>query len=143
MLHTKSGMEDKFVELTILVATRESGGKSEWLDHEPDGIKLLGKNVVDIIRNRQDTKGLPEKEAAIIQYGRELFQKPTVSSKTFADLERNFGRKDALIITLFMCYYSQSAVLMRAYDQHTDTRPECVQPHMGCDVGKRELAGTW
>jgi 4-carboxymuconolactone decarboxylase len=143
MIREKSGLEEKYLELTVLVATRESGGKSEWLDHEPDGIKLLGIKTVDVVRNREEPNGLEEKQATIIHFGRELFHEPKVSSKTFADMERLFGRSTTLAITLYMSYYNQSALLMRAYDQHTDTRPECVQPHMGCDVNRREIAGTW
>ena len=143
MIRDKSGLEPKYRELTILVATRESESKDEWFDHEPDGIELLSAKVVDIIRNKQDTKGLEEKTAAIIQFGRELFREPKVSSKTFANLERNFGRRTALGITLLMSYYAQSGLLMRVYDQHMDTRPECVQGHMGCDTRKRSLSSIW
>lgn len=71
---------------------------------------------MEIVRNQQDTKGLEEKEALIIQFGRELFHQPKVSSKTFAGMERNFGKKGTLGITLTMGHYVSNALLMRAYD---------------------------
>jgi hypothetical protein len=117
-IRQKTGMELKYREVAVLVATRETNNKSEFLDHATREItrEQLGPKVVDIIKNERDTKGLEEKEAVIIQFGRELFNQPKVSSKTFADVERNFGRKATLGITLTMGYYAANAVVMRAYD---------------------------
>jgi hypothetical protein len=132
MLSEKSGVDPKYIELTIAVATRETDNRDEFLNHELDAIKVLGVKVEDIVRLRQDPTGLEEKEVAIIQFGRELFHQPIVSSKTFADLERNFGKKGALAITLIMCHYDSNGLLMRAYDQHMDVRAECTTAHSGC-----------
>jgi hypothetical protein len=142
MLLQKSGVDPKYLELTIAVATRETDNRDEFLNHEPDAIKVLGTKVEDIVRLRQDPKGLEEKEVAIIQFGRELFHEPIVSSKAFADLERNFGKKGALGITLIMCHYDSNALLMRAYDQHMDKRAECVTPHSGC-VNPAQPLPSW
>jgi 4-carboxymuconolactone decarboxylase len=120
MIHEKNGLEPKYRELTILVATRESNDEAEFLEHEARSTELLSPKVVDIVRNNQDTKGLEEKEALIIQFGRELFREPKVSSKTFAAAERNFGRKGTLGITLLLCYYTSNGLLLRAYDQHVE-----------------------
>ena len=132
VLRQKSGVDPKYIELTIAVATRETDNRDEFLNHEADAIKVLGPKVEDIVRLRQDPNGLEEKEVAIIRFGRELFHQPIVSSKAFADLERNFGKKGALGITLIMCHYDSNGLLMRAYDQHMDKRSECVTPHSGC-----------
>jgi 4-carboxymuconolactone decarboxylase len=142
LIHAKSGLEPKYIELTVLVATRETNNKDEFLNHEPDALKLLPAKVVEIIKNNQDTKGLEEKEALIIQFGRELFREPKVSSKTFAAVERTFGRKTTLDIALFMCYYASNGLLMRAYDQQMDTSPTCVFPHSGC-LNAKNPPRTW
>jgi 4-carboxymuconolactone decarboxylase len=123
MIHQKSGLDPKNIELTVLVALRETNNKVEWQGHEREkNFKLLSPNVVDIVRNNQDTKGLEEKEALIIQFGRELFRQPKVSSKIFAETERVFGRRSTLCITLLMGYYAQNTLLYRAYDFHKDPR---------------------
>jgi 4-carboxymuconolactone decarboxylase len=119
-LREKCGLEPKYFELTALVATRESNNEHEWLDHEAMGIKLLSPAVVDIVRNKKDYKGLEEKEALIIQFGREVFHHPRVSSRTFAEMERNFGVNGTLGISLVMGYYTANALLMHAYDQRVD-----------------------
>jgi 4-carboxymuconolactone decarboxylase len=133
MLHDKGGLAPKYQELTIIVAAREADDESAFLAHAPDAIRQgVDPKVVEIVRARQDTKGLDAKEAAIIQFGRELFQKPIVSSKTFAEAEEQLGRKGTLGMTLFMCYYMSNAMLIRAYDQHMDTSAACKDPHDGC-----------
>jgi len=118
LIREKSGLDPKYRELAILVATRECDNKSEFIDHAAREItrKSLDPHVVEVVRKREDTKGLEEKEALIIQFGRELFNQPRVSSKTFAEMERNFGKKATLGITLTMGHYVSNVLLMRAYD---------------------------
>jgi len=118
MVRDKSGLDPKYRELAILVATRECNNKSEFIDHAAREItrKSLDPRVIEVVKNREDTRGLEEKEALVIQFGRELFNQPKVSSRTFAAVERNFGQKATLGITLTMGYYVSNALLMRAYD---------------------------
>jgi hypothetical protein len=113
---------------------------SAFLAHAPDAVHLhIDEKVVDIVRTRGETKGLDEKEATIIRFGRELFQKPIVSSKTFADAQKSFGKQGTLGMTLYMCYYMSNEMLLRAYDQHLDPSPSCVEPHNGCAAHKTPL----
>lgn len=139
MLQKKCGVDQKYFEEAALVATRESNNEVEWNDHEANGIKFLGADVVELIRNKQDPKGIDEKEALIIQFGRELFRQPfnRVSSKTFAQMEQAFGRQGTLGITLVMGYYTMNALLMHAYDQHTDPARKRPFP----DVAPAEKTG--
>jgi hypothetical protein len=130
MIRENTGLEPKYLELATLVATREFNNKSEFVDHESREVtrKTLPANVVEVIKKRADTKGLGEKEATIIQFGRELFHQPKVSSRTFADMERLFGRKGTLSITLLMTHYSTNELLMRAYDVQLYRRPGAPPP---------------
>ena len=68
------------------------------------------------------------KEALIIQFGREVFHQPRVSSKTFADVQRVFGAKGTLGITLIMGYYMSNVLVYRAYDIRIDTSGAPVVP---------------
>jgi 4-carboxymuconolactone decarboxylase len=133
MLHEKGGLAPKYAELSIIVGAREANDESAFIAHSADAIKQgVDPKTVEIVRARRDTKGLDPKDAAVIQFGRELFHQPIVSSKTFAEAERQLGRKGTLGMTLLMCYYaSAESMLMRAYDQHLDTSPSCL-PHNGC-----------
>jgi hypothetical protein len=126
LIRQESGLEQKWIELAALVAIRAVDNKVEWQGHERSALKVLAPKVVEAVRNYQDTAGFDSKEAIIIQYGRELFQQPRVSSKTFADMQREFGPRESLGITLIMGYYMQNVTLYRAYDIHIDrsARPE-------------------
>jgi hypothetical protein len=117
-LQQQNGLEQKYVELATIVASRESNGEEPWLSHEGAAVMLTSRAVVEIVRNKQDAKGLDEKEQAVIQLGREMFRGPKVSSKTFANMERLFGRKGTLAITLLMAHYETNTLLYRVYDQH-------------------------
>lgn len=125
-LREKGGVEQKYMELATLVACRETNLELEWIAHEDIGTKLNSREAIEIIRNKQEPKGLEEKQTAIIQFGREMFEQSKVSSNTFATMERLFGRRGTLAITLMMGYYANNAFLFRAYDQHID--PEKKRP---------------
>lgn len=134
-IHKNKDVGDKYFELTVAVVTRESGNREEFINHEEDAVKAYGQELEDIVRLRKDTKGLDPKEAAIIEFGRDLFKQPRVapvSAKAFADLEKNFGRRGALTIAGLMCYYDSNFMLMRVYDQHMDTNADCKGGHRGC-----------
>lgn len=120
IIKDKSGLDRKYIELAILMATRESGEREEFLGHADRSIKghMLAPKVIEAIRNNLSTEGLDEKDAEVIQFGRELFRDPKVSSKTFAAVDKSFGRRGTLSLTLVMCYYESNGLLLRAYDQH-------------------------
>ena len=60
-IREKGGLEPRYAELAILVATRESNGQYEWSAHEPSAVKAgVSQDTVDIVRNKKDAKGLPE-----------------------------------------------------------------------------------
>jgi hypothetical protein len=125
-LREKCGLDLKYQELAVLVASRESNNEYEWSAHEKLSAKVLPRDIVEIVRNKQDAKGLGEKEETIIRFGREMHRDIRVSSKTFADMERLFGRRGTLAIALIMGYYENNALLFRAYDQRlnpSDKRP--------------------
>jgi 4-carboxymuconolactone decarboxylase len=123
----KSGVEPRFAELAILVATRETPNYYEWLAHEPSARTAgISPETMDAVRNKKDPKGLPEKEEILIRYGREMIRGPKVSSATFAGAERAFGRKGTLALTMILSHYSGSSMMLRAYDQHV--RPDQKAP---------------
>jgi hypothetical protein len=120
-LRENSGNEPKYMELAILVAVREAGGQYEWTAHETSAVKAgIPQSTVEIVRNKQDAKGLPEKEEVIIRFGREMRHSPRVSARTFADAERLFGRKGTLAIAMIMAHYASSSNLLHTYDAHWD-----------------------
>ena len=119
-LRSKSGVDPKYQELAVMVASREVDGEEPWNSHEEGAVKLNSRKLIEIIRNKQEAKGFGEREDTIIQFGREMFRQSRVSSQTFAHMEQLFGRKGTLAIVLLMGHYAENALLYRAYDQHMD-----------------------
>jgi hypothetical protein len=120
-LNEKYGLDTKYVQLSYLVILRESNDQPLWAKGAISGAKVLGAKTVEVVRNGDDPSVLEDKKAAvIIRFGRELINQTKVSSSTFAEMERTFGRKGTLNITLLMGYYYQNALLSRAYDQRSE-----------------------
>jgi hypothetical protein len=117
-LNRKNDLDPHYSQLATLISCRENDVEYDWLNHEEQSAgKTLPREVIEIVRNKQDPKGLPEKDRVLIEYGREIFHQPKVSSKTFADMERLFGRRGTLAMTLIMAHYTDNGILFRAYDQ--------------------------
>lgn len=106
-------------ELAILVTARELNQQFEWTAHEPAGLKAgLEQAVIDVVKYRKPVTGLGEKEAAIIQLGREAAGHGKVSSGTFARALQQFGAETLVDIVSLIGQYSATAILLNTFDQH-------------------------
>ena len=104
---------------TRLVVSREMDQVFEWTVHEPVALKEgLEPAIIDIVRYRKTLTGVGEKEAAIIQLGREVFGKHKVSSETFARALKQLGEKNLIDLCFLMGSYATTAVLLTAVDLH-------------------------
>jgi len=138
-LRDQNGVDRKYMELATLVACRETNLELEWVAHEEPTAKLNSQAVVEIIRNREEPKGLEDKQIAVIKFGREMFRQPKVSSATFADMERLFGRRGTLAIALMMGYYANNGFLFRAYDQRIDVGKKRPFPDVLAMEAKKQV----
>jgi alkylhydroperoxidase family enzyme len=106
-------------ELARLVVAREMDQGFEWTLHEPVALKEgLQPVIIDVIRDREPLTGVPEKEAAIIQLGREIFEKHKVSSETFAKALKQLGEKNLIDLCDMMGSYATTAILLHTVDAH-------------------------
>ena len=118
-LRHKAGLEPRLVELSILAAVREMDGEYEWTAHEPAALKAgISPEIVDIVKYRKPLTGVGEKEATIIELGREAVGKHKVSSETFARALKLFGDRQLVNIVCLMGDYSSTAILLSTFDQH-------------------------
>jgi 4-carboxymuconolactone decarboxylase len=91
----------------------------EWTVHEPVALREgLDPKIIDVIRHRKLLDGVPEKEASIIQLGREIFQKHKVSPDTFARALKQLGKRDLIDLTTLMGDYTRTAILLHTVDIH-------------------------
>lgn len=128
-LRRKAGLEPGLVELSILAAVREMDGEYEWTAHEPAARKAgISPEVVDVVKNRKPLTGIEEKQAAIIELGREAVGKHRVSPETFAHARKLFGDRNLVNIVCLMGDYVSTAVLLDTFDQHVKPTDKPLLP---------------
>src|SRR4029077_15225003 len=115
-LRHKAGLEPRLVELSILAAVREMDGGYEWTAHEPAALKAgISREVVKIVKSRKPLTGVDEKQATIIELGREAVGQHKVSSETFARALKLFGDRQLVNIVSLMGDYVSTAVLLDTF----------------------------
>jgi 4-carboxymuconolactone decarboxylase len=101
------------------VTAREHDAQYEWTVNEiaaqEDGLEPM---VIDVVRHRKALNGLAEKDAVVIEFGRELFGKHNVRLETYARALKAFGERDLVDLVGLMAQHSSDAALAAAFDQH-------------------------
>lgn len=116
-MRKESGLDASIRELAILVTAREMDSQFEWDAHEPIARKeRLSPETIDAVKFRRSLAKLPETEAVVIQFGREMFRRKKVSSNTFARALSIFGHKQLVDIVSLMANYASTALKIRAFD---------------------------
>jgi 4-carboxymuconolactone decarboxylase len=128
-LRHKAGLDPALVELSILAAVREMDGEYEWTAHEPAALKAgISPQVIDVVKYRKPLAGIDEKQATIIELGREAVGKHKVSSETFARGLRLFGERNLVNIVCLMGDYVSTAVLLNTFDQRVKPSDKALLP---------------
>ena len=84
-LRWSAPMGRQLTELTILATAREYDQPYEWALHELEALAVgLDAGIIDIVRHRRPLNGLGDRDAIIIEVGRELFGTPRLSANTYA-----------------------------------------------------------
>jgi 4-carboxymuconolactone decarboxylase len=111
------GLGPRLQELARLVVSREMDQEFEWTVHEPRALKMgLEPAIIDVVRYRKPLTGVGEKEAAIIELGREVFQKHHVESDTYARAFKLLGEKNLVDLCYLMGSYATTAILLHTVD---------------------------
>jgi 4-carboxymuconolactone decarboxylase len=125
-LRFETALDRRLTELAILVTARELDQQFEWTAHEPAALaEGLSAEVIDIVKLRRASAGLPPRESAIIDFGREVFRDKKVRPETFARAVELFGLEGVVNLAALMGNYAMTAVILNAVDQqvHPDRRP--------------------
>jgi 4-carboxymuconolactone decarboxylase len=123
----------RLTEVAVLVASRETDCQFEWTNwevhgHNPGDPRYIEPAIVDIVKYDKPVTGLGEKEALIINFGRELFDQRKVSSETFAHALRLFGPRGVVDLTELMALYTQTAAELSAFDMHLQPGQKLLLP---------------
>jgi 4-carboxymuconolactone decarboxylase len=115
----KSALDAHVRELAILVACRATNYNFEWNGHEPAAVRAgVDQKVIDAVRTNAALTGLPDADAAVIRFGRELLNDRKMSSATFAKAKELYGAKGAMDLVAVMSTYAVSGFYAIAVDEH-------------------------
>jgi 4-carboxymuconolactone decarboxylase len=119
-------------EVAILVACRESNADFEWTAHETLAQKAgVDQKVIDAIKYRRNTTGLPDADAAIIQLGREIYRQKKVSSETFARANKLYGPSKLVNMVGLMGFYSTAAAELQTFGMEMPAGEKSLLPTAG------------
>lgn len=128
-LRYEAGLSARVRELAILVTAREMNSQFEWTAHEPVALQEgLDRNIVEIIKHRGSTVGLPESDAVIIQFGRQMLGEHKVSADTFARASKLFGPRTLVNLVALMSNYSATASVLAAFDMQLSSAQKPLLP---------------
>jgi 4-carboxymuconolactone decarboxylase len=118
----------RITSLAVLVTAREHHSQYDWTMNEPAAVKDgVDSRVIDVVRRRMPLDGLGDKEAALVQFGREVFSAHHVSAATYARALKIFGERDLVDLVTLMAQHANDAVLLAAFDQQL---PPGQQPRL-------------
>lgn len=124
-----AGLGGRLQELARLVVAREMDQVFEWTVHEPKALKMgLEPAIIDVVRYRKPLTGVGEKEAAIIQLGREVFQNHKVSPETFAKANKLLGASNLVVLCDLMGSNTTTAILLHTVDAHLPYDQKALLP---------------
>lgn len=105
-------------ELAILVACRETNYNLEWNGHEQAAVKAgVDAKVIDVVRHNGSLTGIPDQDAAVIRFGRQLFTDKKVDSSTFGKAVELFGQRGVMDMVAVMNTYAVSGFYAIAVDE--------------------------
>jgi hypothetical protein len=107
------------IVLAALITARLHNQQYDWTMTELAALKDgPPRATIDVVRNNTATTGLSEKEAVLIQFGRELLGQHNVSADTYARAKATFGQQDLSdFVVNVMAPHTREAVLLTVFDQ--------------------------
>ena len=117
-LRFSAPMGRQLTELTILTTAREYDQPFEWALHELEALAVgLDAGIIDIVRHRQPLTGLSDREAIIIELGRELFGTRRLSADTYARALGLLGKTNLVDVVDIMGRYAGTAATLTGFNQ--------------------------
>jgi 4-carboxymuconolactone decarboxylase len=123
------------IDVAILVTAREHDSQYDWTVNELAALKDgLEPKVIDVIRHREPTTGLTQKDASLIEFGRQLFDQHYVTAAAYAQAVTSFGERNLVSLVSVMGQHTGEELLLAAFDQQL---PEGQAPL--CCLSKGDL----
>jgi 4-carboxymuconolactone decarboxylase len=119
----------RYFQLAVLIIAREIDQQYEWTAHEPAGLRQgLEQSVIDVVKYNRDVKGLADKDATLITFGRTLYREHRVSSELWEKMIGHFGRQHTVQLMMIMGDYFRVGFMMNAVDQQLPPDRKALLP---------------
>ena len=107
---------EKIRELAIITTARAMDCQYIWNAHAPDARSAgVSEALIDALRDNRPLPQMAPDEAAIFNYGMELFKTHQVTPKTFQEALDQFGAQHLVELTALMGNYAQTAFFLNAF----------------------------
>jgi hypothetical protein len=108
----------RVMPLAVLVTSAPHHQPYHWAMSEADAKKEgIDAALIDVVRHDGSLTGVAEKDAALIQLGRELLGKHVVTRETYARALKAFGERDLVDLVDLMARHVNEITLLTAFDQ--------------------------
>jgi 4-carboxymuconolactone decarboxylase len=117
-LRWESPLGRRLTELAILTSAREHDQPYEWSLHEMEAMAVgLDPAVIDVVRHRRPLAGLSDREAIVVQLGREVFGRHALAATTYARALTLLSKSNLVDIVDLMATYAGTASRLTAVNQ--------------------------
>jgi 4-carboxymuconolactone decarboxylase len=114
----ESPLGHALMQLAILVTAREHNQPYEWSLHQMQATAVgVDPRVIDLVRNRLPLTNVEDKEAVIVQMGREIFRTHKLSSETYARAVNLLGESNLVDVVSLMGDYTRTSAALSAFNQ--------------------------
>ena len=117
------------IDVAALISARAHDQQYDWtmteMAAQRDGVS---SSVIDAIRSAKPTAGLGEKDATLIEFGRELFARHYVPPETYARALKVFGERDLVDLVGVMAQHADDAALLTVFDQQLPAGQQPLLP---------------
>lgn len=128
-LRFEAGLSARVREVAILATAREMDSQFEWVAHEPQALKDgVPPEVIDAIKHRRATNGLPEEDALVIELARQLWRDHKVGPDLFARLKAQYGARKLIDLVVLMGTYANTAAMLAVVDMQIPPGREPLLP---------------
>jgi 4-carboxymuconolactone decarboxylase len=101
----------------------------EWNGHEQAALKAgVDARVIDVVRKNGPLTGVPEQDATIIRFGRQMYSDRKVDSATFAKAVEQLGQRGVIDLVAVMNTYAVSGFYAIAVDEHAPANRPSLEP---------------
>lgn len=123
VLLNHSELPSRLRELAILRIANLAGSKYEWKQHVPIATEVgISSQQMDEIHHWKDSDAFTDEERAVLQYTDEVSIDVTVKDTTFEALQKYFGERSIVELTISIAYWGMIARVLVPLDIELEKR---------------------